>query len=183
MKDVELKYKPEVFKYTQELVEKGCSDRMILRALSKQFDPDKKHQEQLQESINLERATADSKLTNELKKGEWSFLGLKIKHTGNSDGYVLMFPEYDSATELWKCHLGNYSTLEDAQKSALFYFMMEYPADFNTHIHRKALYNSGTHLIHTILCDVLKREKITMPKEINRAEDGNGSILINGEKF
>lgn len=181
----ELKYTREVVEKTQELVKTGASDKIILQVLTAEFDPGQKEAKQLQEGINLERMEANNRLERELKKGEWKFLDLRIHHSGNSDGYVLMYPQlsYNSATEGWKCHLGNYSALEDAQEAALFYFMLARPGDFHHHLHRKACYDSGTHLAYVILIDALKRDKIVLPKEITREDSPNGGIVINGKKF
>jgi len=47
--------------------------------------------------------------------------------TGNGDGIVLW--KKDNA-KAYECHLGNYSNIEEAKRSAILFFMIARPEDF-----------------------------------------------------
>ena len=114
------------------------------------------------------------------KKIDTTFLGFRIKNTGNNDGYILIG---DTDKELWRSHLGNYGSLEDAQEAALFYFMLDRPNYFASTLCRMALYGHDTHLEYNILSQALVNSRIEMPKEITPDGTSNYGILLNGKPF
>lgn len=108
------------------------------------------------------------------------FLDYHIIACTNGDGIVLSKDSKKKGYRLYECHLGNYSSVVDAKKAAIVYFMIARPEDFATNIfHRTG--NSRTCHEWFRLRDVLKKEKIAMPEEIVASNDGNMVITWNGE--
>ena len=112
-----------------------------------------------------------------------SFLGFTIKNTGNSDGFVLIDEGTKTTKTLWRSHLGNYSTLQDAQEAALFYFMFDHPEIFADLIQKRALYGVGQCHEFFLLQRAVKEAGLELPKEIKASEDTNFTIVINNKKF
>ena len=102
------------------------------------------------------------------------FLGYEIINVWNSDGWVLC----DDG-----CSIANCSTLEDAQRYAVLFFMIERPKDFSNQIfHRTLRQFSGSVHEWFKFVSVLKQEKIKLPKEMTCTDDGNCMILCNGKR-
>jgi hypothetical protein len=112
------------------------------------------------------------------------FLGFEIKNCNNQDGFVLSDPLF-TVDNLWRCHFGNHSTLQDAQRSALMQWMIDRPEHFATHVRRMALTGTGTCGEFAKLKKVMDAEGVKMPKEITGLSNmvGDKSILINGERL
>jgi hypothetical protein len=116
------------------------------------------------------------------KKFELEYLGFLITNTWNSDGYVLQ-GKPKRGLPLWQCHLGNYQELDEAKKAALFYFMLDRPEKFATHIQHRAMYGYGCSHEWFTLKTVLEKEGIEMPEEITHSNDANLCIVFNGVYF
>ncbi len=112
-----------------------------------------------------------------------SFLGFTIKHTGNSDGFVLIDEGTKTTKTLWRSHLGNYSTLQDAQEAALFYFMLDRPGIFGGLLQKRSLYGMSQYHEFFRLEKAVKEAGLELPKEIKASEDTNFTIVINNKKF
>jgi hypothetical protein len=110
------------------------------------------------------------------------YLGFRIKNTGNSDGNVLFNDKEGSP--FWQCHLGNYGSVMDAKRSALFFFMLNRPEDFGRNIHRRTMYGSALCHEWYTLKKVCEREGIEIPEEITCSPDpANSTIYFNGQPF
>ena len=117
-------------------------------------------------------------MDNLKKAGNWKFLGYDIIHTGNSDGHVLKKDDFQ-----WKCHLGNYTKLEDAKRVALFHYMMDNQDQCHGMLRNRMLYRSSIHLEYAVLADIIKADGYEMPEEITPSKDMNQTIMFNGEVF
>lgn len=108
------------------------------------------------------------------------FLDYEIVNTGNGDGWVLLKPN-TSAKNLWECHLGNYSTLEDAQRDAILQFMIARPAKFHATILYRMHGMSGQYHEYFLFERAVADAGLMMPSEITPSyDDGNFSVLFNG---
>ena len=116
----------------------------------------------------------------DFKKGdETTFLDYKIKFCTNGDGIVLY---KDDFKHTYETHLGNYSTLDEAQKAAVVFFMIARPEHFATQIMLKVMkQGSGCYHEWFKLKKVLEKEKISMPKELEVTHSPNFMILYNEE--
>ena len=104
-----------------------------------------------------------------------------IHNSGNSDGYVLL--KEDNVKFSGEGHLGNYGTVEDAQRAAVNHFMIARPEHFHVEI---AYLLSGMVVSYAYerFEDVLKAEGIEMPDFIKGDNGGYGSgsaIVIHNE--
>lgn len=115
-----------------------------------------------------------------LAKGESvNFLDYTIKNCLNNDGIVLL--KQSNNVKLYERHLGNYSTLEAAQKSALIHFMVARPENFADNIASRILYKRGLHLEYLTFREVCIKEGVQIPEIINHTSCGNMLITLNGE--
>lgn len=108
-----------------------------------------------------------------------TFLDYIIKMT--SDGLVLM-KETNRPMD-YEGHLGNYSDIDAAKKSAVIYYMIARPQTFATQIFFKIMKgsNSGCMSEYFKLKQSLTEEGLTMPEEITPSKDGNTLIQYKGE--
>jgi hypothetical protein len=100
------------------------------------------------------------------------FLDYEINNSGNSDGYVIT----KRGGELHETHLGNYSTLDDAQRSAVIHFMIARPKDFVNQIFLRAIGETGSYMEFFTFKRVLDREGIELPKEVTSGDHSNFMI-------
>lgn len=120
--------------------------------------------------------------TNIVIKNETiKYLDYDITVHTNGDGIVIS-KRGDNA-QLYECHLGNYSTIDNAKMCATIYFMIARPSDFATTIFFRAMGRGGQYYEFGKLQDVLKREKIDMPDELSPSVDGNRQILYKRKKI
>lgn len=97
-----------------------------------------------------------------LKMGEEvNFLDYHIKMTG--DGLVL----YKNG-DLYECHLGNYSSVNQAKKAAIILFMIARPSEFHAQILNKVMRgnSSGCMSEWYKFKKVVEKEGLKMPEEI-----------------
>ena len=106
------------------------------------------------------------------------FLDYAIINTGNGDDWVLTKP----GGELWERHLGNYNDVNSAKKYAFLYFLAAHPEDFS-HMVIARIRKTGIYMEYFTFLRALAEWKIPLPPEISASEDGNFSILFNGEKI
>lgn len=114
-------------------------------------------------------------------KTEQEFLGYTIVNTGNSDGFVPFLN--NGKGHLYQTHLGNFSTIEKAQKAVLFDYMLSRPEKFAAILSAKFIYGGGLHREGVNLIASVEADGLKMPKEITFSDDANKTILINGEDF
>jgi len=108
-----------------------------------------------------------------------SFLDYQIIECTNGDGIVL---KKDTPNLSYECHLGNYSSVEDAQVAGIFFFMVARPAQFATHLFH---YTTGSATTHEYFkfAEVLKKEGIKMPEEIGCSTCMSALLTFKGKLF
>ena len=112
------------------------------------------------------------------------FLDYTIVNSGNSDGWVITKDSSKPNYKSYECNLGNFSSLEDAKKYCVRFFMIARPVIFARSICNKTVrMGSGTwgeyHLLKRCLID----ENIQIPNEILPSDDSNYMITVNGKKI
>lgn len=114
-----------------------------------------------------------------MKRIEIFFLDYVIVNTGNGDGWVLMKKDY-GISNLWECHLGNFSDSEVAKKYAVLNFMVARPNEFSAQIVARM---TGTTIYHDgyKFQSVVKKLGLDMPAEIGISDDGNCTLTFKGE--
>ena len=113
---------------------------------------------------------------NKEKTFEIEYLGFRIRNTWNSDGYVLFNHKVS-----WGSHLGNFNSLMEAKRNALFFYLLERPEHFASLIRTMTLYDNGHWGDFKVLERVMESEGIEMPEEITMSKDTNFSILFDGK--
>lgn len=96
------------------------------------------------------------------------FLDYKIVNSGNGDGWVLIKDRKKAA--LYECHLGNYSSITDAQEYAVRYFMVARPDQFATQVVRRMTGSACYHDFYTFK-QAVEREGIKLPSEFQPSAD------------
>lgn len=110
------------------------------------------------------------------KKGDIkNFLDYQIEYCENNDGIVLC-KQKNSQRELYEYHLGNYSSLEHAEKAAIIYFMLARPSIFSTNIFYRLIGHGGCMSEWSTFKSVCEKEGIEIPKEITPI-DGINAII------
>lgn len=105
---------------------------------------------------------------------------LEFQIVNTSDGLVLSKRYYNAATELWKCHLGNYSTVMDAKHSAIVHWMISRPAEFHASVFYRFMGSRGsTHDFYT-LKESIQKAGYAFPEEITIGGGVSGTIYFNG---
>ncbi|QDP53915.1 MAG: hypothetical protein Unbinned202contig1002_44 [Prokaryotic dsDNA virus sp.] len=95
------------------------------------------------------------------------FLDYLIVNTWNNDDFVLKSTEsrLPNDPHFYECHLGNYSTVEDAMESAVTYFMMKRIDVFHKQIHHRTL-GTKTWGEWFVFSEILVKEGLPMPNEL-----------------
>jgi len=111
-------------------------------------------------------------------KTEIPYLTFTLINSWNSDGWVLY-----NHHSMMHGHLGNFKTLDNVKKSALFHFMLRWRVDFMHIVHNMAMYGCGIYHEWSTFEKVCNRECVEIPKEIHCSEDTNRSISYKNEVF
>jgi hypothetical protein len=93
------------------------------------------------------------------------FLDYTIINTGNSDDWVLL---KDNVKSTYECHLGNYSTVDEAKKAAILFFMIARPEVFHASLYYRMNGRSGQYGEYSLLKKQCKKEGIDFPEEIKK---------------
>ena len=106
---------------------------------------------------------------------ELAFLDYTIVISGTADGIVLT--KKGPKAELWECHLGNYSTVQDAKESALEHFMIARPAIFHASVHYRMHGSAGYHewFLFKRTC---QQEGIRIPGDVVPSTDMNYTVRV-----
>lgn len=107
-------------------------------------------------------------------------LGFTISNTWNGDNYVLYNEKLD-----WGTHLGNFNTLEDAQRELVRCYMLANLPHFNAHIRSRMRGGQGHGLMHEFskLKHSIKALGQDMPNWITCSADINMVILVHGKEL
>lgn len=111
-----------------------------------------------------------------------NFLDYKITNTDNGDGWVLQKAEW-SSENLWECHLGNFTHLEDAKKWAVLNFMIARPEIFHASIIYRMQGMGGSYHDGYLFIHQLEKENIRVPDELGISDDANCMLTFNGKKI
>lgn len=101
-------------------------------------------------------------LKRRIKPFREKFLDYVIVNSWNGDGFVLLKEDVGLSYE---CHLGNYSTAQDAKDSAILYFMIARPEKFHSSIFHRLIGTKTYHEWFTFK-KVVEEEGLEMPKEV-----------------
>lgn len=113
-----------------------------------------------------------------LTKGDKKqFLDYEIKYCTNNDGIVL----YHQSRGGYEVHLGNYSSLESAEMSAIIFFMIARPHLFSAQIHYRCMGRPGAYQEYFAFKKALKAERIEMPLDITPVDGINNFIGYKGK--
>lgn len=107
-----------------------------------------------------------------------NFLDYVIKDFSqvNNDGFVIVKP----GAQNYECHLGNYSTLEAAQKACVFHFMIARPHEFSATILYRMSGLGGQYHEWGKFKWVCIKEKIKIPDLLGPTVDLNSQIAYMG---
>lgn len=117
--------------------------------------------------------------TNMVKGERITFLDYEIHNCLNDDGIVLS--KKGEKAKLYECHLGNYSTKEDAMRAAIIHFMIARPDQFSATLYYRVMGRNGQYHEYFKFRQVLKDEGIEMPSEITAGNDSNFQIYFNNK--
>ena len=108
------------------------------------------------------------------------FLDYEIVNSGNGDGWVLTKNSKTPGYQSYECHLGNFSTVEDAKEYSIRQFMIHRPETFSQTVCNKMV-RTGSGTMHEWF--LLKREAGHLPgfTEIHSSCDMNSMITFNGK--
>lgn len=182
--DVFVDYKPHVNELSARIYRDGHSGKSPDRPVERFYLNTLKSIDVCDKLIEVLQGIRDEVKGEPTGDDVTEFLGFEIKNCNNQDGFVLSDPMF-TVDNLWRCHFGNHSTLQDAQRSALMQWMIDRPEHFATHVRRMALSGTGTCGEFAKLEKVMDAEGVKMPKEITGLSNmvGDKSILINGERL
>lgn len=111
------------------------------------------------------------------KKEIVKYLDYEIRNTWNGDGWVLCKPD----GELWECHLGNFTTVEDAKKYAIASFMIARPQIFHSSIRFRMFGDGGSMHDYFLLKSTVEKLGLKMPADI-KYKEMTFCILLEGGK-